>query len=577
MSERKKTLMFEGVALVLLGLAVWSAWAHAPRQEAQLDDVGQEFFPEFKDPLEATSLEIVKFSDGEVYRFEVAQKDGHWVIPSHYDYPADAEKQLAQAATALIGLKKLDKVSDDRRTHAEFGVIEPDPNNAEELRSHEDEEVGTRVVMADRDGNSLAALIIGKKAAEEHQNIYYVRVPGQDRVYKAEIDPTRFSTSFGDWIERDLLKLDAWDIRRVQLHLYSVDEARGQIKDEDYIVLTYEENASGNPWKLEGLKEGQQLDTQKLNDMRYALDDLKIIDVRRKPEGIRRLLRGESNVVEQQELLDLADKGFYIIKGQLISNQGKVIVTTKEGVEYVLSFGEVAKQTIDQATRKDKDGKASGISTNRYVFIMARFNPEMIPKPELKPLPELPPEEGKEAEEKAGPQPEKSSANSADGKQDKQNEQKEGEQKGKQADSDKNQQEKKTREDIIAERKRIQKENERKQKEYEERVKKAQEKVKELNDRFADWYYVIDDAEYKKIRLTRNQIVKPKKKDQQDKQATSGSGGALDQASKLLQQSSSGSDKPAKEKPGPLVAPEPQKPQPPKDDKATQPKGAEQP
>ncbi len=570
MSEWKKTLVFDVVALALVGLAIWSAWAHAPRQEARLDDVGEEFFPEFKDPLDAASLEIVKFSSGEVYRFEVAQKDGRWVIPSHYDYPADAEEQLARAATALVGLKKLDKVSDDRRTHPEYGVIEPNPDKAEELRAHKDEEVGTRIIMTDRNGNPLAALVIGKKAAEEHRNIYYVRVPGQDRVYKAEIDPAQFSTSFGDWIEKDLLKLDVWDIRRVMLDLYSIDEARGQIKQEDRIVLTYDENASGNPWKLEGLPEDQELDTQKLNDMRYALDDLKIIDVRRKPQGIGAALRQMEGVISPADRLDLQKKGFFLLpSGDLLSNQGEVIVTTKEGVEYVLRFGEVAEQTIDQATKKDKEDQKSNISTNRYLFITARFNPEMIPKPDLKPLPELPPEEGEQ--EKKAEQAGDSAAKEPKGDSSK-DQQADGEPKSKDA-----KQNRKTREDIIAERKRIQNENERKKKEYEERVKKAQEKVKELNDRFADWYYVIEDAEYKKIRLTRDQIVKPKKKDQQDKQAATGSGGALDQASKLLRQSSSGGEKPKADKPAPVVAPQPQKKRQSQQDQASKPAEAKQP
>ena len=32
--------------------------------------------------------------------------------------------------------------------------------------------------------------------------------------------------------------------------------------------------------------------------------------------------------------------------------------------------------------------------------------------------------------------------------------------------------------------------------------------VKELNARFADWYYVVSEDVYKKIRLTRSDIVK---------------------------------------------------------------------
>ncbi len=56
----------------------------------------------------------------------------------------------------------------------------------------------------------------------------------------------------------------------------------------------------------------------------------------------------------------------------------------------------------------------------------------------------------------------------------------------------------------------MEKENKRKQDEYNDKLKKAQDRVKELNNRFSDWYYVISDAEYKKIHLSRADIVKQK-------------------------------------------------------------------
>ncbi len=505
MSERAKTLAFEAVAAVFLGLAVWVAWANSPHEPAEVDDVGQEFFPQFTDPLKATGLEIVKFDkeQGEVHVFKVALVNGRWCIPSHYNYPADAKDQLAQAATALVGLKKLDKVTDDRREHETYGVIEPDPNRRDELRGREG--VGTRITMTDESGNVLASLIVGKKAAEEHQNIYYVRVPGQDRVYKAEIDLARFSTKFQDWIEEDLLKLNSWDIRRVVLDLYSVDTARGRLIREDLIRLTYDESDANNPWKLEGLKPNQELDTQKLNELRYALDDLKIIDVRRKPQGLGDTLRQkEGATLSPADIADLQTKGFYLQPdGQLLSNQGQVIVTTKDGVEYILLFGELAEgRTIEQATGEEKDKPVA----NRYLFITVRFNPEMIPKPELTPLPELPPEE-KNKEQKDAQDQSSQSQNSSEQKSDQEKDQKQSHSKSKQ-----------TREDILAQRKRIQKENERKQKEYEEKVEAAKKKVKELRERFADWYYVIADEEYRKIRLTRDQIIKSKEKKEDQEQ-----------------------------------------------------------
>ena len=60
----------------------------------------------------------------------------------------------------------------------------------------------------------------------------------------------------------------------------------------------------------------------------------------------------------------------------------------------------------------------------------------------------------------------------------------------------------------------IEHENKRKQDEYDTKVKEAQKKVKELNDRFADWYYVIPNDVYKKIHLSRNEIIKKPEPDE---------------------------------------------------------------
>ena len=56
--------------------------------------------------------------------------------------------------------------------------------------------------------------------------------------------------------------------------------------------------------------------------------------------------------------------------------------------------------------------------------------------------------------------------------------------------------------------KRIEKENQRKLDDWQDKRGKAEEKVRELNARFADWYYVVSEDEYKKIRLTRSDLIK---------------------------------------------------------------------
>ena len=41
-------------------------------------------------------------------------------------------------------------------------------------------------------------------------------------------------------------------------------------------------------------------------------------------------------------------------------------------------------------------------------------------------------------------------------------------------------------------------------------MKTAQKRVRELNGRFADWYYVVSDAEYSKIHLDRAGVIQKK-------------------------------------------------------------------
>jgi hypothetical protein len=45
-------------------------------------------------------------------------------------------------------------------------------------------------------------------------------------------------------------------------------------------------------------------------------------------------------------------------------------------------------------------------------------------------------------------------------------------------------------------------------------VKAAQKRVRDLNNRFADWYYVVSDKEYDKIHLDRDEMIQKKDADE---------------------------------------------------------------
>jgi hypothetical protein len=283
-------------------------------------------------------------------------------------------------------------------------------------------------------------------------------------------------------------------------------------------------------------------------------------------------LKAGKDFVNDDAYQDLVRRGFIPVpvgdsQFDILSNEGEATVRMKDGVEYVMRFGKVAgietapeedeKKTAAEKSdgkkdakadakgdaakietakadenspdhkdsdKQDADKKEKGTGLSRYIMVMAQFNPELLAKPELDPLPEIKkaPEkpaadkksDAKKGDTKAGDKTgtaakgEKADAKGkADAKDAKSDTTKPADAKTDAAATEEDQ------EAIEAERDRIEKENKRKQDAYDEKVKAGQQKAKELNARFADWYYVVNDETYRKIHLGKAEIVKKKADD----------------------------------------------------------------
>ena len=532
MNEMTKTVSLVVAGAVALSIA-WFTRPTLPTRGPEQSMVGQSLFPNFEDPLKATSLEIVGYDEatGTPRPFQVSQVNGLWCIPSHESYPADAKDQMARAATSLLNLKVLQQVSDELGSHEEFGVVDPDPKTLKPGAKG----VGTRVVLKDSSQKPLVEMVVGKEVPGKSE-LRYVRKVGHDEVYTIKVALDRLPTKFDEWIEKNLLKMDTFDFKQVEIQDYSVDVLQSRLKQRGLISLAYED-AGDVKWKIledKALKGGsaadlkladdEEVNVTKLDELKRSLGDLKIVDVRRKPKGLSADLKDSGQLRGNNETVQsMAQRGFYLAptddgKYGLFSNEGEIRSTMKTGVEYVLRFGGLAMTdaTASKTDEKKDDKKDDKASTgrNRYIFVVAQFNSDMIPKPQLEPLPEEKP-----AAKETKSEPKKDDKKAGDKKSD--------EKKDKKAD-DKKAAEKKPeapKVDIKAERERIEKENKRKQDEYDGKVKIAQDKVKELNARFADWYYIIADDVYQKIHLNRADIVKKKEKDKDKKDGANSEAG----------------------------------------------------
>jgi hypothetical protein len=609
MSESTKTLAFVTVG----GAALVAAYfINAPKPAVNVDRiVGTQLYSDVE--VDAPKrLKIVKFDrqTAETKQFEVASIDGVWSIPSKQDYPADATAQMAAAANALIDRKILRVAGETAQTHDQFGVLDP---LSAKLDSNSTG-VGTRVTMMDADDKPIVDMIIGK-AVKGAQGQRYVRENNKDVVYIVELDPASLSTNFDDWIEDDLLKVSPFDIRKVFINDYTADLSFGMTADgriapqvnwarRGEITLGYDNDDA--KWTLTDLKKydrarkemvpdelaaDEEINQEALNELRNGLDDLLIVDVARKPDGLSADLKAGNNFMQNTEAFqDLVTKGFSPLRLQgsddmeILSSEGELVVTQRDGVEYVLRFGQLKVQTdsatgeaepadpvdpanpatgeaaaavapADPATPAADPAKASvdedGKNLHRYLFVMARFNEDIIEKPELKELPALPegdaasdaetpaaeeaagdaapaeepaPSEDAAAPESAGGD-EPAAADQAEPTDETTPEQEKGEEPkadgesasagGESPDDDATQQadapeEPSEADTIAAERKMVEEENQRAQDQYKETVDAGKKRVAELNERFGDWYYVISNDVYKQIHLGRDQVIKKK-------------------------------------------------------------------
>ncbi len=410
MNEISKTGVFAGVAGLLCLLAYVTETKTSTNIESEAQErVGEPLFPEFTKPLDVATLKLVKYNEdlGQIQPFEVVKDktSGVWTLPSHYSYPADAQNQLSNAANSLIGVKILALASsraDDQRL---YGVIEPNVDKLEVGESG----VGQLVRMQNDKGGRLADLIIGKPV-KDAENQRYVRIPTNDQIYIAEIDPKVFTTEFKQWINQDLLQLSSTDIRELYVRDYDIIVARGMGQMSRQFEAQLAFNTEDGKWSANklidfrngaetprALAENEELNTTKLNAIKTALDALQIEDVARKPEGLAADLKADQALLNDKISIEsLIKKGFFPQQAadgntELFASSGELLVSLKDGVQYLLRFGNAADSTLkdtEEATDGAEAKSTDILSINRYLLVTARLDESQIPAAIIEPVPQ---------------------------------------------------------------------------------------------------------------------------------------------------------------------------------------------
>ena len=565
-TDTRRTLIFVGAAATCVAVTAAVEFLNRPQEIEEYGRVHEEFYPDFRDPTLASSLELLVFDAEEVRPIDFRVErlpNGLWSIPSHHNYPADAKDQLAKTAASVIGIKRGGMVTRWPTDHAQYGVVNP---KQETLKVDEVEGVGKRLTLKGDGSVVLADYIIGKAVEEGESNQYYVRHPDESEVYITDLNIS-LSTKFSDWVNTDLLDVSRSDVIEVTVNDYSIDELQGVIRQRD--TTTVHRDTSTDPWVLDGIdEENEEVDDDAMRDTIGAVTDMEIEGVRPKQEGLTPDLRLDTEALRSQIDLerlrsDLMSKGFLLMKERdaeqlaLVAREGELSTATSDGLHYRLYFGraftgsqteleigmtsddgvsdnsEVDKQDSEKGNTPDDNADEEADADNgddgrpgRYIFIRVEFNEKYLGDHPVKPTEPQMPEELKAAEETEtsddsdgesaeGEDPETDSSDDTDADGSEDSETTDEEPQDPLADIRQEYEESKRDYESSLE------DFEREQKDFEKQIEDGMKKAEGLNRRFADWYYVIPGADYEKLKLSRSDLVKEKEKEDSDPEESS--------------------------------------------------------
>ncbi|MCK6473731.1 MAG: FKBP-type peptidyl-prolyl cis-trans isomerase [Planctomycetes bacterium] len=407
--------------------------------------------------------------------FIVHQKDGKWLIQSHHDYPADGKDRIGRTAGDVLNVRAGPRVTGGSSEHEKLGVVDPTDKNADAKKGR-----GKRVTLKSAGGTALVDLIVGDKA--ESGDVYYVRLPGDNSVYTAEVKPD-ISTKFQDWVEPDPLKVRRGDVRKMVIRDYSIDETKGTVEQRSETELA--KGKDDKKWSSPATPEGKAVDEDVTDSMLSDIAGMRLAGVR--PFDPRWL----------------QPRGFFIDakQGRIYGNEGSLEVYTKDGLFYMLYFGEIAlgdeadqsadaadtdgaKKSEDKAAQNKDGEKEKG--HNRYMAVFAGYSPELdenLAEADAKLKADLEalkaPKEDKKGEKKGeGENPEEKKDEKKDEKP-------------------------KTEEELKAEHAKAA-----------EKIKnEGHQRAKKAMQRFQKFFYVISDDSFKRLRPPLSRLFKLKKPD----------------------------------------------------------------
>jgi FKBP-type peptidyl-prolyl cis-trans isomerase len=360
------------LGVLALGTA-FPAWTHMSGPVTQSNDLtdqilvkgGKEIAPE-----QIAGMRVVTWDDsaGVAKPFEVKMSGGSWIIPSHFDYPADGGQRVGKTAGGVLNIKRGRLVTSDPSQYEELGVIDPLDQTPGIKKGR-----GKRVTLTDQTGAVVVDLIIGNQASDG-DGVYFVREADSKQVYTAKLR-LDISTKFVDWVETDLLKVKKDDLRRIEIVDTAVDGDKGTINKRGDTILEHKPGAAD--WSDDAPPAGKRLSKDIVDKMVDKITSLKLVGIR--PFSLQNLKQDGYFPTDEPQLLKEDNALLLGLGGReyaLYSNEGRIDVIAKDGIIYSMVFGNVSvddENADPGAAKKAAKDKASE-GRNRFMTVFVRYN-----------------------------------------------------------------------------------------------------------------------------------------------------------------------------------------------------------
>jgi FKBP-type peptidyl-prolyl cis-trans isomerase FklB len=289
---------------------------------------------------------------------------------SNHSYPADGNTRVTRTAAGILGVAKGRLITAKPDEYAALGVFDP-LDHEPTVKSG----FGRRVTLTDASGAIALDVVVGN-SVENARGLAYVREAGKAEVYTAKVD-SDLSTKFTDYVELDPFKINRDNVRGVAVVEYQLDPDKGTITPGP--VTKISRTSTDGDWQSQQAPADKRPAKSPIDDVLGALTGLRLQGVR--PFNVRWLQTRGFYLANEPQLFQLPNALTVQIQDKpfaLFGTEGRLDVTSKDGLRYSFMFGKVAlgddqdKEEEPKTPEKKDDKPAEG--ANRYLAVFVTYD-----------------------------------------------------------------------------------------------------------------------------------------------------------------------------------------------------------